>query len=228
MEETNTNQQNEEKTYEYTQMNMFEQEGNKQSSSDNNENENQQKDNFSNINTKADAEKLLEGAGISYKDLQKEYNETGAISDESREKLLKSGIAGEFIDNYIKGQKAVLDVELNEISQCIGGRENLSSILEWAGKNLAQDEKISINAVRDKNLLKIILKDLKLRMEEKEGIMPKYTKGSNAKVSQNVFRSKAEMYDAISNPRYKRDEAYRADVQRAIAASMRAGIDLGI
>ena len=242
----NANQQNVQNEYECTQMNMFENYGEQQLDTNDLEEKNEDKseskidDNsndietvenkfdLSEIKTKAEAEKLLQISGLNYADLQNEYNETGNISKESRDKLLQYGISGEFIDEYIKGQEAVLDVELNEISECIGGRKSLSAVLDWAGNNLPEEEKISINSVHDKNLLKIILKDLKLRMEENEGIMPQYVKGDGAKVFQNVFRSKAEMFEAIKNPKYKKDEAYRSDVQRKIAASMRAGIDLGI
>lgn len=230
----NTNLQNDEKQYEYTQMSMLENNtkpenfANAQVNQDNSGENRSNIEELSGIKTKADAEKLLEASGVNYTDLQKEYYATGKISDLSREKLLKSGISNEFIDEYIKGQQAVYDVELNEVSECIGGRQNLDPILKWAEKNLSQEEKISINTIHDKNLLKIILKDLKNRMEEKEGITPNYIRGDGAKTISGVFRSKAEMFDAISNPRYRKDEAYRSDVQKIIAASMRAGIDLGI
>lgn len=228
----NTNQQSEEKQNNYTQMSMFEKENADENSENGtnclNQTENGNLSEVLQTETKAETKKMLEASGLSYSDLQKEYNATGMISKESREKLSKSGITNEFVDEYIKGQQAVLESELNEISQCIGGRQNLNTVLKWAEKNLAEPEKISINTIHDKNLMKIILKDLKNRMEEKEGITPNYVKGGSAKVFSGVFRSKAEMYEAISNPKYKKDEAYRSDVQRKISASMRAGIDLGI
>lgn len=36
------------------------------------------------------------------------------------------------------------------------------------------------------------------------------------------------MFEAIKDPKYNKDKAYRADVQKRIAASREAGIDLGI
>ena len=76
--------------------------------------------------------------------------------------------------------------------------------------------------------VRMILKDLKARMEDKEGITPDYTKGDGSKPAVDVYRSQAEMFEAISNPKYQKDEAYRLDVQKKIAASREAGIDLGI
>ncbi len=227
MEINENNQQNG-----YTQMSTSEQnkinETLNEHTNQESESANNAESDFSQIKNQAEAQKMLESKGFDYSEFQKEYSATGKISKESREKLSKIGISDEFIDEYIKGQQAVLDAELNEISECIGGRQNLSQVLEWARNNLEKDEKITINKVQDRNLLKIILKDLKNRMEQNEGIMPNYVKGDGAKAFSGIFRSKAEMYEAISNPKYKKDEAYRSDVQRKISASMRAGINLGI
>ena len=46
--------------------------------------------------------------------------------------------------------------------------------------------------------------------------------------AKDIFRSQAEMFEAINNPKYRKDEAYRHDVQRKVTASREAGIDLGI
>ena len=183
---------------------------------------------LSKIDDRDEASKLLESKGFDYSSFQKEFDETGDISQESREKLMKAGINSELIDNYIDGQKAKIEAQRNEFSEYIGGRENFDKVLVWAANNLGQDEINSYNAQRDKNIIRIILKDLKMRMEQEEGLMPNYIKGDGGKPSEEIFRSQAEMFEAISNPKYKKDEAYRKDVQKKIAASTRAGVDLGI
>ena len=183
---------------------------------------------YSKVEDKAEAAEILQTKGFDYAELSKEYNQTGKISDETRAKLAKVGITNEIIDNYIAGQEAKAEVERNEMAECIGGREVFNTVLNWAAKNLSQEEIASINEVRDKNIIRIILKDLKARMEDKEGITPEYTKGDGGKPATDIYRSQAEMFEAISNPKYKKDEAYRLDVQKKIAASREAGIDLGI
>ena len=183
---------------------------------------------LSKIDDKDEASKILESKGFDYSSFQREFDETGDISQESREKLMQSGISSELIDNYIEGQKAKVEAQRNEFSEYIGGRENFDKVLVWAANNLNQDEINSYNAQRDKNIIRIILKDLKMRMEQEEGVMPNYIKGDGGKPFEDIFRSQAEMFEAISNPKYKKDEAYRKDVQKKIAASTKAGVDLGI
>lgn len=183
---------------------------------------------YSKVEDSEEAAKILETKGFDYVALSKEYNETGKLSAETRANLAKVGITDEIIDNFIAGQEAKVEVERNEMAECIGGREVFNDVLKWASENCSADEIASINAVRDKHIIKMILKDLKARMEDKEGITPDYTKGDGSKPAVDVYRSQAEMFEAISNPKYQKDEAYRLDVQKKIAASREAGIDLGI
>lgn len=174
------------------------------------------------------AKEILQDKGFDYAKLQEEYNQSGDISKETREELSKVGITDEILNNYIEGQKAKAEKELDSISEGIGGRESFDTVIKWAGENLSEDEISSINAVRDINVMKIILKDLKTRMDDKEGIAPEYTKGDGGKPSIEIFRSQAEMFEAINDPKYKKDNAYRLDIQKKITASREAGIDLGI
>ena len=183
---------------------------------------------YSKVEDSEEAAKILETKGFDYAALSKEYNETGKISKETRAKLAEVGITDEVIDNFISGQEAKAEVERNQMAECIGGRQVFDEVLKWAAVNIPADEIASINQVRDKNIIKIILKDLKARMEDKEGITPDYTKGDGSKPAVEVYRSQAEMFEAISNPKYQKDEAYREDVKKKIAASREAGIDLGI
>lgn len=171
---------------------------------------------------------VLQTKGFDYAELQKEFVDTGEISADTRKKLSDVGITDDLIDNYIDGQLAKAEQERNEIATCVGGRENFDNIVKWASENLTTEEIISINSVTDKGIIQIILKDLKTRMEEKEGIIPSYTKGESGKAQTEIYRSQAEMFEAISNPKYRKDEAYRLDVQKKITASREAGVDLGI
>ena len=172
---------------------------------------------------------ILQGKGFDYAELQKEFNETGDLSKDTRDKLSQSGISEEMLDNYIEGQKARVEKEIDEISQCVGGREKMTEVIKWAAENLTDEEKMSINGVTDKNLMMIVLENLKGRMEEKEGKLPEaQIEGEGTKTTIDVYKSQAQMLEAIRDSRYKTDEAYRAEVLEKIHASREAGIDLGI
>jgi hypothetical protein len=179
--------------------------------------------NLSEVDDKDKAGEVLKEKGFDYAKLQEEFNATGEISKETREKLAEAGISDEIIDNYIDGQKAKVEAKINEIAEVVGGREEMDSIVKWASNNLSEEEKSSINAIRDENIMKIILKDLKERMEEKEGKTPDYVKGDGGKSQTNIYESQAQMMAEIRDPRYEVDEAYREQVRKKIEASVGAG-----
>lgn len=170
----------------------------------------------------------LKGVGFNYDSLCQEYATTGGISEKTRAELAKVGITGTIIDNYIAGMLAKAQQDYNEVAEVVGGREKFDEIINWAAHNLDPEEIRSINAVTDKFQVKSILRDLKVRMEDKEGKNPEYQKGSGDKPSVEMFNSQAEMFEAIKDPKYKKDDYYRSLVQKKIAASREAGIDLGI
>lgn len=175
-----------------------------------------------------DVEGSLAKVGFNYAELQEEFAANGDLTKETREKLMAIGITEEAINAHIEGQKAKAEKELDEISEEIGGREALKETIEWAAKNLDRDEIESINAVRDKNVMKILLRDLRSRMDEKEGKLPQYTQGSATPPAQDLFESQAQMIEAVRDPRYARDPAYRDKVAKKIRASREAGMDLRI
>lgn len=181
-----------------------------------------------NLENPKEVSEALDKKGIDYQALTDEYLKNGELSKESMDNLAKVGIPAEMVEDYIQGYKARAEIERNELAECVGGKAAMEEIINWAAKNLKQEEIIAINAIRNKFELKAVLRGLKADMEEKEGKTPEYQKGTGDKTSISGFRSQAEMYEAIKDPRYNKDEAYRADVKKKIAASREAGIDLGI
>ena len=176
----------------------------------------------------AEVKDALKGVGFDYDSLCQEYATTGGISEKTRAELAKVGITGTIVDNYIAGMMAKAQQDYNEVAEVVGGREKFDEIINWAAHNLDPEEIRSINSVTDKFQVKSILRDLKVRMEDKEGKTPEYQKGNGDKPSVDMFNSQAEMFEAIKNPKYKKDDYYRSLVQKKIAASREAGVDLGI
>ena len=163
----------------------------------------------------------LKGVGFNYDSLCQEYATTGGISEKTRAELAKVGITGTIVDNYIAGMLAKAQQDYNEVAEVVGGREKFDEIIDWAAHNLDPEEIRSINAVTDKFQVKSILRDLKVRMEDKEGKTPDYQKGSGDKPSVEMFNSQAEMFEAIKDPKYKKDEHYRSIVQKKIIKSQK-------
>lgn len=170
------------------------------------------------------AKNLVEEKGLNYNDLVKEYTSTGALSQETREKLIKSGISEETIDSYIEGQEARKKEIMTDIVNSVGGDEQYQSIVNWANTNLTPEIKAEINEEHNPTRIKLLLEGLRYRMEKTEGKNPQQLQGSGATTSSNdLFESMAEMQDAINDPRYARDEVYREKVSKKITASKQAG-----
>ncbi len=174
-------------------------------------------------------DKLTE-SGFDYKALEQEYiDNNGELLQETREKLNKQGFSNEFIDDFINGKKALYEQEINELAEVIGGRKVYDEVINYASNNLEPEVINSINQIRDKNILKLLLPVLKSKMEENEGSLPEVTlQGSGGSQNIELFESQQQMFEAIRDPRYKKDPAYQAKVTKRIRASREAGIDLGI
>jgi hypothetical protein len=181
-----------------------------------------------NLDNPEEVATALDKKGIDYNTLTEEYLATGAISEANIKKLEEVGIPREMVDGYIKGYEARVEVEQNELGAIVGGRDKLEEIKNWAAANLSKEKIISLNAIRNREELELVLIGLKASMEDKEGKNPEYQKGTGNNVAVAGYRSQAEMFEAIKDPKYQKDPAYRQDVQKKITASREAGIDLGI
>lgn len=169
------------------------------------------------------ASEFLKTKNIDFAELQQEYNTKGEISQETRERLKEAGISDEMTDNFIEGQKARIEAFYDDISTAVGGREEMNTVIDWARSNISAEEAQSIDAVQDPRIIKIILKDLKARMEDKEGHVPEQIVGSGGAAPRDVYESMAEMKADISSPKYHKDEAFRNKVLMKIQASKAAG-----
>lgn len=177
-------------------------------------------------------EDSLKEKGIDYDDLVKEYQANGDLTEETREKLGKLGLSKEFIDDFIAGKKAqqekIIAEEKAELAKSLGGEETLNAVSKWASENLQKEEIEALNSITDMTTAKLVLKGLKAAMDEKEGVLPTLTTGQGKAAPTELFESQQEMFAAIRDERYNKDEAYTAKVTARIRASREAGKNLGI
>lgn len=177
------------------------------------------------VDTSDDAQvaDFLGNKGFDLEKLQEEFNQYGDITPETREALAKIGITEEILDGYIEGRIAIVEKQMNEIADYIGGQEAYESIRNWAKENLSEKEKAAIDKIHDPDGIKCVLDGLKARMEASDGVIPQQLTGEGTNVSSDLFESLAEMQAAIRDPRYSKDEAYREKIAKKITASRVAG-----
>ncbi len=155
-----------------------------------------------------------------------EFNEKGELTPETIEKF-SSMSSKELVEAYMQVQAdlpqasqeaEVADIStavVNEVKNAAGGEQAYNNMVQWAGENLDQssiqafDNIINSGSVE---AIKLAVSGLKAQYENSNGYEGQMYTGKAPKTSKDVFRSQAELVEAMSDRRYDRDPAYRQDV----------------
>ncbi|TBA25993.1 capsid assembly protein [Rhizobium ruizarguesonis] len=169
-----------------------------------------------------EAREAVNALGLDFDALGAEFAESGALSDDSYTKLAEKGLSRDIVDAYIEGQEAKAQLHRAEVLLAVGGEATYNEIANWAAGNLTNEELQAYNdQVESGNLTaaKMAVQGLKARFEAENGSEPQLLNGETGGNSAEVFRSTAELTAAMRDPRYKKDPAYRADVERKLSKS---------
>lgn len=168
------------------------------------------------------AEEAVEKAGLDMSALEAEYAEKGELSAKSLKALEAVGISPDMVDTYIKGQEAMIQVYESSVMEAAGGKDTYEAMIKWAGQNMDADEIAAYDeAVNsfDMKKAKFAVASLKARYEAKFGKTPASPVDGRSAGTEGGYGSTAEMERDMNDPRYNTDPAFRASVQRKIAAS---------
>lgn len=148
-----------------------------------------------------------------------EFAASGKLSDKSYAELEGLGLPKAYVDTYIAGQVAIAERAQQEVFSSVGGADSYRAMVEWAASNLPADEVNAYNAAvesGDRNQVMFAVRGLQARFQSTRE--PRTMVGSG-KPASTGFRSSAEIVEAMRDPRYQKDPAYRADVERRLANS---------
>jgi len=168
------------------------------------------------------------GANISlesFAEFNKEFTETGDISEENREKAVAWGIPRDIVDAYISGQQAILDTQFNSIYSEVGGEERYEEMLGWAKENLPEGEQDAFNDAvvgGTSDQMMFAIRSLAGRWMSSTGAtasQPLIQGDTGFAGASGAFRSTAELTAAMKDPRYGKDPAYRRDIENRLAHS---------
>lgn len=154
-----------------------------------------------------------------------EFTQTGTLSEESVKEIIALGIPENTVRAYVAGQEALAESNLKSIMDVAGGEEQYAALTTWAQNNIPEEHVDAYNSIMengDTATIKLAIAGLKARYEQTNGSMAKpgrLLQGGTTTESGGTFRSVAEIVSAMSDPRYSKDSAYRADVERRIATS---------
>lgn len=170
---------------------------------------------------KADDKKVDPAADKAFTPYFDEFAKDGQLSEESFKALEAKGLPRAVVENYIEGMRASAERETNSVLEVVGGQENYTKMIEWAGSHLpiaeihAYDEAITSG---DSAKVKLAVSGLHAQFVKSEGSPANLVRGGAATGIQ-AFRSTAEVTAAMSDPRYRTDPAYQEEVMQRIAAS---------
>jgi hypothetical protein len=136
----------------------------------------------------------------------------GALTDASYEALGKQGIDRAVVDMTLRGIQAERQLQAQQIADSVGGQDKIQSAFEWASANLPESEVSEINSSLSSSTPSAqaaIVRDLISRAGVGEG--GRAVQGQAAQGPQS-FESREQMLEAMRDPRYKVDPAYRSEV----------------
>ena len=109
----------------------------------------------------------------------------------------------------------------NSLKSSVGGEEQYNEMLGWAGQNLTDKEIEAYDSVMengDPSAAYWAVQALSLRYKDANGVEGNLVQGKPPGQG-DTFRSQAEVVQAMSDPRYDKDPAYRRDLMRRLENS---------
>ena len=114
------------------------------------------------------------------------------------------------------------EAQAQELMDMVGGDKAYQSMLSWAGDNFSKEEVEMYDGVMESgnpNAIFFAVQALQSRYNDSVGSDGQLLTGRGAQNTDDSFKSQAELVAAMSDPRYDRDPAYRADLMRRLENS---------
>ena len=171
-------------------------------------------------------EEVAEGVDLITQASEEYFENEGQISEETMERFTEMS-SSELVEAYMAikdrnpdidggGQSEDLtDAEMNQVYNSAGGETEYNNLTSWAAQNLDESKMDAFNDIIDRGnatSIQIAVAGLRAEYEAQEGYEGRMLTGKAARSSGDIFRSQAEVVQAMNDPKYDRDPAYRQDV----------------
>jgi len=171
-------------------------------------------------------EDVVDGVDLIQTASEEYFENDGAISEETMERFTEMS-SSELVEAYMairdrnpdlegaKYSEDLSDAEMNQVYNSAGGEAEYNNLTSWAAQNLDESKMDAFNDIIDRGnatSIQIAVAGLRAEYENQEGYEGRMLTGKAAKSSGDIFRSQAEVVQAMNDPKYDRDPAYRQDV----------------
>jgi len=171
-------------------------------------------------------EDVVDGVNLIAQASEEYWENEGTISEETMERFTEMS-SSELVEAYmairdrnpdIDGSdysEDLTDAEMNQVYNSAGGEEAYKNLTSWASQNLDESKMDAFNDIVDRGnatSIQIAVAGLRSEYEAQEGYEGRMLTGKAARSSGGIFRSQAEVVQAMNDPKYDRDPAYRQDI----------------
>ena len=114
------------------------------------------------------------------------------------------------------------EAQAQELMDSVGGEKAYKSMLDWAGDNFSKEEVEMYDSVMESgnpNAIFFAVQALQARYNDAVGTDGQLLTGRGAQGVDDSFKSQAELVQAMNDPRYERDPAYRQELMRRLENS---------
>ena len=149
-------------------------------------------------------------------------------SPETLEKLAKADpneLAKMYLDYRSKAESKaptqMTAADATNLKNAVGGEAKYNEMISWAGQNMTEQEVELYDSIMDRGdpaAAYFAVQALAYRYQDSNGVEGNLVQGKPP-ASVSGYRSQAELVQAMSDPRYDNDPAYRQDVMRKLERS---------
>ena len=121
-----------------------------------------------------------------------------------------------------EAEQGLTEAQAEQLFQMVGGEKAYKSMITWAGQNLSKEEISMYDSVMgkgDPNAIFFAVQALNAKYGDATGKEGQMLSGKQAQEVDAGYQSQAQLVEAMSDPRYDRDPAYRRSVLNKLANS---------
>ena len=127
-----------------------------------------------------------------------------------------------FREQVEQSRPQITEQQVTELKNVAGGEQQYGEMLQWASDNLAEQEVKMFDAVMERGDplgAFFAVRSLAYRYQDAQGYDGKMVTGTAPKSDGDQFQSQAEVVQAMSDPRYDRDPAFRQKIMKKLERS---------
>jgi hypothetical protein len=125
-------------------------------------------------------------------------------------------------DDSDEPEGQLTEEQADQLHEMVGGEKAYQSMLEWAAQNFSQEEIDMYDSVMENgnaNSIYFAVQALANTYFDNVGSEGELLTGRGSAESNAIFRSQSELVQAMNDPRYDNDPAYRSDVMTKLENS---------